>query len=439
MKIGILGMGYVGVTTAACLLNDGHYVVGVDTNVSKVNWLNSNNNTFSFMQEDGVEESLFKALKKELFKATIYADIAMYQCDIIFICVGTPSNFDGSINLSHIRSVIKDIGGSLTKTNNRPLLVVRSTCLPGTMENVIKPLIEEESGLKVGEDMDLIFHPEFLREGTAMADFIDPPKIVVGESRDGASDLLLDLYDDYQAPCFKLSYGEAEMVKYCDNLFHALKITFANEVASISHSVGVDSRKVAEVYCSDKKLNISDTYLYPGNPYGGSCLPKDLKAILRFAELNYLQIPMLKGVLESNDNQIKNLVNRVLSHNPSQIGMVGVAFKEGTNDMRNSPYVEIAKSLIGEGLPLQIYDPLVNQDNLIGSNKKQFHSNFRNIDRLLVDSIDRLICSDIILINQPIVDADRVNMWLESCIRVIDLTGIDGVNQGSQFYEGIYW
>jgi len=437
MKISIFGMGYVGTTTAACLLNDNHRIIGVDIDILKVNKLRQGKTPMIY--EEGIEELLLNGYKKGLLHATDNLLEGIKGCDIILICVGTPSKFDGSIDLSYIETVIRDIGLELKKINDRPLIVVRSTCVPGTMKNRIKPLLEEISGLVVGEDIKLIFHPEFLREGTAVDDFKNPPKIVIGELRAGDSDILFDIYKDYKAPCFKLSYGEAEMVKYCDNLFHALKVTFANEVASISHSIGVDSRKVAEVYCSDKKLNISETYLYPGNPYGGSCLPKDLKAILRFAELNYLQLPMLKGILESNDKQINNFVNRILSYNPSMVGMVGIAFKEGTDDMRNSPYVEIAKSLIGEGISLQIYDPLVNQDYLIGSNKKQVNKNFKNIDKLMIETTDSLLYSDLILINQPIIIADKIKIWLEAEIRIIDLVGIKGVDQESQFYEGIYW
>ncbi len=436
MKINIFGMGYVGVTTAACLLDDGHEVLGIDIDTLKIDKLCQGESPM--MQEKSIGDLLYRGFCRGSLKATVDFSQGISECDIIFICVGTPSNFDGSIDLSCVKNVIVDIGTALQKTINRPLIVVRSTCLPGTMENDIKPLLEKSSNLIVGKDIDLVFHPEFLREGTAVEDFRNPPKIVVGESRQDASELLFDIYKEYAVPCFKLTYGEAEMVKYCDNIFHALKITFANEVASISHSIGIDSRKVAEVYCSDKKLNISDAYLYPGNPYGGSCLSKDLKAILRFAELNYLQMPMLNGISESNDRQIKNFISKILSYNPSSVGMIGIAFKEGTDDMRGSPHVEIAKSLIGEGAEVKIYDPLVHKECLIGNNKKEFHKNFKNIDKLLVDSMNKLLLMDLIIISQLIVDCDVVNKWLEKGIRVIDMVGIKGVNY-NDFYEGIYW
>jgi len=437
MKISIFGMGYVGSTTAACFLDDGHEVIAVDIDVLKINKLSKGEPPM--IQEKGVEGSLYRGYRSGSLKATINSFEGVSKSDIIFICVGTPSDFDGSINLSYVKNVIKDIGISLKKTINRPLIVVRSTCLPGAMDNDIKPLLEESSGLIIGKDLDLVFHPEFLREGTAVDDFRNPPKIVVGESRGSASDRLFDIYKGYNAPCFKLSYGEAEMVKYCDNLFHALKITFANEVAIVANSLGVDSRIIADVYCSDTKLNISTAYLNPGFAYGGSCLPKDLRAILRLASLNYLQLPMLQGVIESNSKQIYNLIHRILSYGSSKVGMVGVAFKKGTNDVRESPYVKVAKSLIGEGIEVLIYDPLVKKECLIGSNKKQFYNNFKNIDGLLVSKLNDLSCADLIVINHDIVDKNIVLEWLSKGINIIDLVGIKGIERENEGYEGIYW
>jgi GDP-mannose 6-dehydrogenase len=284
-----------------------------------------------------------------------------------------------------------------------------------------------------------VFHPEFLRESTAVKDFDNPPKIIVGEARPGAADLLLKIYEKYDAPRFQLKLEEAEMVKYCDNLFHALKITFANEVAAVADSVGVDSRRVAEVFCADTKLNVSPTYLRPGFAYGGSCLPKDLRAILRFASLKSLRLPMLQGVLESNEVQIHNLISRILRYKPNTVGMVGIAFKPNTDDMRESPNVKVAKALIGEGITLRIYDQSVQPDRLIGSNKEQVQKALRHLEALLVSSLDDLLGTDLIIVNHPVVDSNQVNKWLNSGIRVLDLANIKNVDRNTDGYEGIYW
>jgi len=247
------------------------------------------------------------------------------------------------------------------------------------------------------------------------------------------------VYEKYDAPRFRLGLGEAEMVKYCDNLFHALKITFANEVAAVAKSVDVDARRVAEVFCADTKLNISARYLRPGSAFGGSCLPKDVRAILRFASLKSLQLPMLRNVLASNDAQINNLVARILTHRPHTVGMVGLAFKANTDDMRESPYVKVAKALIGEGIKLRIYDPAVHPDRLVGSNKEQVQRALRHLEDLLVSSLEDLSATELIIVNHPAVDADCVCGWLNAGIRVLDLADIEGVDRHTEGYEGIYW
>jgi GDP-mannose 6-dehydrogenase len=437
MKIGIFGMGYVGTTSAAFLLDQGHEIVAVDCVSMKIDNLSIGKSPM--IKEPGVDDILLEGHKKGKLKATTSIAEGTDGCDMVWICVGTPSDDYGGIDFSFIDNVIKDIGKALREVKNSPLIVIRSTCLPGTMDDRIKPLLEKYSGLIVGSDIDLIFHPEFLREGTALYDFNNPPKIIIGEFCSKSSDKILSIYEKIKAPCFKLDYKEAEMVKYCDNLFHALKITFANEVAMISHSVGIDSRNVAKIYCSDTKLNISDTYLYPGNPYGGSCLPKDLRAILKFASLNSLNLPMLKGILKSNEMQINNLISRILSYKPNTVGMVGIAFKEKTDDIRESPYVKIAKSLIGEGIKIKIYDESIRSNCLIGSNKKYFNESFKNIENLIISSLDDLSSVDLIIINHSVVNFDQVENWIKMGIEVMDLANIWGVDRFLSGYNGIYW
>ncbi len=436
MRISIYGMGYVGVVSAACLLKEGHKIVGIDPVVEKIEKLSKGK---SPIQEPKISKLLFDGYKKNLFLANVDPKTDIDKCDMIWVCVGTPSTYDGEIDFSYLDTVIKNIGRELKEVKNRPLIVIRSTCIPGTMENKIRPLLEKESNLVVSKDIDLIFHPEFLREGMAVEDFSNPPKIVVGEDNKNAADILLNIYKDYKVPCFRMNFIESEMVKYCDNLFHALKITFANEVASISNFFNIDSRKIADVYCSDTKLNISPYYLQPGPPYGGSCLPKELRTILKLASVNSIKIPMLNGIVKSNKVQIENIILNILSYKITKIGMIGIAFKPDTDDMRESPYVDIAKALIGEGIKLKIYDKFVNIEQLIGSNKKQIEKIFRNLGKLLVPVINDLLDVDLIIINHNIIDANCVMGWLKRGIKVIDLVNVKGIDRNMDGYEGLYW
>lgn len=437
MNISIFGMGYVGVVSGACLLRDGHRITGVDPVESKVADLN---NGLTPIQEPEVANMLTAGHKAGRLKASINPIDGVDGADMIFICVGTPSEFDGGINLSHVQACIGEIGESLRKTESRPLIVLRSTSLPGTTENMVIPTLEEKSGLVVGKDIHVVFHPEFLREGTAVEDFDEPPKIVVGEAHPGGGDVLMSVYGDkYDAPRYRLSLPEAEMVKYCDNLFHAVKVTFANEIGIIGRSVGVDTRKVSEVFCADTKLNINPYYLRPGFAYGGSCLPKDLNAIARFAALKALDTPMLRGVLQSNSAQINNFVIRILAKRPKSVGMVGLAFKPNTDDMRESPYVKVAKLLIGEGIELRVYDPCVQLDRLIGSNRTLVQRALGHLEDVLVRSLNELNTVDLILVNHATIDASQIQQWLDAGVQVIDLASIPGVDCNSDGYEGIAW
>jgi GDP-mannose 6-dehydrogenase len=431
-------MGYVGVVSGACLLRDGHNIVAVDPVIAKVKDLNQGK---SPIQEPGVADLLSQGHKDGRLKATTEPFEGAVNSDMAWICVGTPPQPDGGIDYSSVDTVIGQIGQALRNSKARPLIVLRSTCLPGTTSNRVIPLLEEVSGLKVSRDISVVYHPEFLREGTAVEDFDNPPKIVVGEAYPGSGDLLLGIYEKYECPRFRLELAEAEMVKYCDNIFHALKITFANEIATVANSAGVDARRVAEVFCADTKLNISPLYLRPGAAYGGSCLPKDIRAILRFASLKSLRLPMLASLPESNEIQINNLIARVLTLQPETVGMVGLAFKTNTDDMRGSPYVKVAKALIGEGKKVQIYDPVVQPDRLIGSNKELVQKSLGHLENLLVSSIEDLSTTDLIIVNHPPdeIGAECVHNWLNAGIHILDLAGIKGVDRHAEGYEGIYW
>ena len=444
MRIAIFGMGYVGAVSAACLLRDGHEIVGIDPVEAKIADLSQGR---SPVQEPGVAELLADGHRAGRLHATTSPEEALTGCDMAWICVGTPSDETGGIDLTAVENVARQIAEILARSGERPLVVLRSTCLPGTSADRVAPLLGAPCATAPAQDTRhathdaprFVFHPEFLREGAAVEDFFHPPKIVVGECCPGAADPLLDLYRHYEAPVFRLSLGEAEMVKYCDNLFHALKITFANEVGVLARSAGVDARRVAEVFCADTKLNISPRYLRPGSAFGGSCLPKDLRAILRFASLKSVRIPMLEKVLDSNESQIDGVVRRILTHRPGVVGLVGLAFKSETDDMRESPYVKVAKALIGEGVAIRIYDPVVQPDRLIGSNRQQVQSALRHLEELLVPSPAALRESDLILVNHAIVDASQVLDWTQAGIRVLDAAGVPGVDPQTPGYEGLYW
>ena len=436
MKISIFGMGYVGVVSGACLLRDGHQVVGIDPVESKVADLAKG---LTPIQEPGVAELLAAGYEQGRLKASTNPADGVREADMVWVCVGTPSSLEKGIDLSHVETVMGQIGQAIKDSGSRPLVVLRSTVLPGSLKNLVIPTLEKSSGLKVGEDFHAVFHPEFLREATAVADFDDPPKIVVGEDKHGAGDSLMNLYESFDAPKYRVSLGEAEMVKYCDNLFHALKVTFANEVGAIAHSAGIDARRVAEVFCSDKKLNISRRYLRPGFAYGGSCLPKDLRAILRYATIQSIPTPMLRGILESNKVQVEAFVSRLCVEKPKTVGIVGLAFKSKTDDMRESPYVEVAKRLIGEGVDLRIFDPYVHAGKLIGANKIMVEAALGHLRELMVNSLTDLESADMILINHATVDAAQVGKWLEAGVRVIDLANIEGVDREEGSYEGIAW
>ncbi|HRX83588.1 MAG TPA: nucleotide sugar dehydrogenase [Phycisphaerae bacterium] len=436
MRIGIFGMGYVGVVSAACLLRDGHTVVGVDPVASKVADLAAG---CTPIREAGVAELLAAGHAAGRLSASTHAADALAECDLVWICVGTPSLPDGGIDLTYVENCVREIATCLRHMHARPVITLRSTVLPGTTAEKIVPLIEHTSGLRVGEDLQVVFHPEFLREGCAVRDFDDPPKIVIGEHTPGAGDILEELYAEYTAPRFRVALEVAELVKYSDNLFHAIKVVFANEMGAIARAVGADAREVAEIFCSDTKLNINPYYLRPGFAYGGSCLPKDLRAILRLAQVRNVPVPLFAAAPESNRRQIEGLIRRILERRPRRVGLVGLAFKPGTDDMRESPYVQVAKHLIGEGIALAIWDADVDPRRLIGSNKQAVQAALRHLEQLLVPDVKHLTECDLILINHPAVDAACVNTWLAAGTRVLDLVGIAGVDRAHERYEGISW
>lgn len=437
MKIGVFGMGYVGVTTAACLSRDGHEVLGVDIVEDKVDAINQG---ISPVLEEKIGDLVEQGVQDSTLRATTDAAEAVDHASILFICVGTPSRMNGSLDVSYVERVAREIGehiGQRPSSASDVLVVLRSTVLPGTTRKTVIPALEEASGRTVGDGYEVAFHPEFLREGSAVDDFYDPPKIVVGERHNGAANSLWSIYESIEAPRFSTSLEAAEAVKYADNAFHAVKITFANEIGQILKAHDVDSREVMDIFCQDKKLNISSKYLRPGFAFGGSCLPKDLRAITYAAKDRDVDMPMLDDVLHSNRRQVERTVQSILGRDPSRVGMVGLSFKPGTDDLRESPLVELAERLLGKGVDLHIFDRNVRLSKLVGTNKSYVEEHLPHLSELLVSSLDKLCESDTIVMGHP-VESKQAHEWLDQGKYVIDLVGILDRPSGSQ-YEGVAW
>jgi GDP-mannose 6-dehydrogenase len=421
MNITIFGLGYVGVVTAGCLAKEGHKVTGVDVSALKVNQINAGQ---SPIIEERIEDFIRDGRKSGFLSATTKASEAIPHADIALVCVGTPSATTGSLNTRFLEAVISEIGTSLPGRSRPLLVVVRSTLLPGTMRSLVLPMLEKASGKKAGREFELVFHPEFLREGSSVKDFYDPPKIVVGERTSGNADLLLKLYERFTAPIFRTSYEVAEMVKYTDNIFHALKITFANEIGQFCRVHGIDAREVMDIFCSDTKLNLSANYLRPGFAFGGSCLPKDLRAFLYAAQHADISIPMLAGILPSNKLQIERALNGVLATGARKIGLWGLAFKPGTDDLRESPLVTLAELLSGKGVEIRIFDKFVQVARLLGGNKTYIEQHLPHLARMMVTSAQELESCDLIVVGHP-VDNATWNKWLAQRLRVYNVASFD--------------
>ena len=436
MTISIFGLGYVGVTTAACLAEEGHNIIGVDIVSQKVNTLNEGR---SPIIENDIGELIQKNREQGRLRATTDAKEALERSEMAFICVGTPSRSNGALDVSSVVSVSEQIGSLLKdiSSDDAMLLVYRSTVLPGTIRNKVLPALKKASGEAPGHRYDVIFHPEFLREGVAVKDFYAPPKIVVGEREKGISGPLWELYEDIEAPRFNTTLEAAEAVKYADNTFHAVKIAFANEMGRVFKAHGVDSRTVMDIFCQDTKLNISSKYLRPGFAFGGSCLPKDVRAITYAAKDKDVGVPMLDSVLSSNTSHIQYAIEKVLNHAPDQVGVLGLAFKPGTDDLRESPLVELVERLLGKGVDIKIYDENVRESKLIGANKSYIEEHLPHLSELLVPSVEALDNSDLVVIGHPASES-IVKDWVDQDMTVIDLVGSFSESTNGR-YKGIAW
>jgi GDP-mannose 6-dehydrogenase len=396
--ISILGLGYVGATTMACLASRGRKVIGVDPNPLKVERIDAG---MSPIVETGVQEMIAGGRRDGLISATVDSTAAILASDISFISVGTPSQRNGKLDLSHIRHVCADIGRALKQKSSFHWVVVRSTVLPGTTERIVTPAIEAASGKTAGEAFQVCFNPEFLREGSAVADFHKPPFTIIGTNDPAKNGPVRELYEFLEAPLYETSFAAAEMIKYSCNAFHAVKVAFANEVGTICRELGIEPKEVADIFKSDTRLNVSPAYLSPGFAFGGSCLPKDVRALSYQARELDLTLPLLNSLLPSNDEHIERAVAAVLDLNLRKVGVLGLSFKPGTDDLRESPMVHLVKRLIAEGAEIEIFDENVSLGQLIGSNRQFIESYIPHIGSLLRDRIDGVIANADIVVRGP--------------------------------------
>jgi len=388
MRISVFGLGYVGTVSGACLAEMGHEVVGVDVDSFKVDTVNAGQ---SPIVEELINELIQDMVSQGRLRATTSVDEAIAATDLSIICVGTPSDKSGALDTTYVKRVSEQIGQALAAKPSYHLIVLRSTVLPGTVDGVVQPALESHSSRKAGADFGLCFHPEFLREGSSVKDFREPPKIVIGANDQRAADTLSSLYKDFSAPLFVTSLRAAEMVKYADNCFHALKVVFGNEIGLLCKHLDIDSHDVMSIFCQDKKLNISPAYLMPGFAYGGSCLPKDLRALLQLARSQNVELPVLSNVQRSNANHLNHVLELIQDIGKRTIVMLGLSFKPGTDDLRESPLVELVERLTGKGYQIQIYDESVSLARLRGGNKAYIEQKLPHLSQLLVEDMGRAI------------------------------------------------
>jgi GDP-mannose 6-dehydrogenase len=436
MRISIFGLGYVGAVSAGVLAKDGHSVIGVDPHQPKVNLINSGQTP---VIEKDVGEIIKTAVRASRLRATRDANEAVASSEISFICVGTPSQANGSLDLSYVRKVCEEIGVALKSKPSYHVIVARSTMLPGSMHNTVIPTLEEHSGKQAGVGFGVCNNPEFLREGTAVYDYYNPPKTVIGETDARAGDLLASLYDGLDAPLIRTSVKTAELVKYADNVWHAVKVGFANEIGNIAKALEIDSHEVMDIFCKDTKLNLSSYYMKPGFAFGGSCLPKDVRALVYKARSLDVETPLLSSIMPSNRLQIEKGISMITSRGNKRVGILGFSFKAGTDDLRESPIVELVERLLGKGYDLRLYDRNVKIASLVGANKDYILNRIPHISKLMVGSVDEVLeHGDTIVIGNSSTEFRAVPERISREQVVVDLVRI--VNRRSdERYDGICW
>ena len=438
MKISIFGLGYVGTVTSACFARNGHEVIGVDVNPTKIALVNDGK---SPIVEEEIGELVLQQVQAGRLRATDNIEEALNNSEISLICVGTPSNGNGSLSLYSLLGVSKSIAQALRHKKGEHVIVVRSTVVPGTVNRQLIPLMERESGKKIGQGYSICFNPEFLREGSSVKDFDAPPFTLVGVCDEVAADKVRELYAGISAPFFVSSLEVAETVKYSSNIFHALKITFANEIGSYCKTLGIDSHEVMDLFFQDAKLNLSRAYLRPGFAFGGSCLPKDLRALLYHAKINDLQLPLLEAILPSNALHVDRTMDMILKLGKRKVGMLGLSFKEGTDDLRESPLVLLAEKLLGKGFEICIYDRDVSLARLMGANKEYIEKEIPHLSRLLARSLEEVLdFAEVLVIGNnnkefaTVFDKRKPEQAVIDLVRMLKDGGKSQAN-----YQGICW
>lgn len=436
MRIGVFGLGYVGAVSAACFANDGHFVVGIDPQQTKVDLINSGQAPIIERDLPGL---IARGVRDGHIRATASAREAVAETDLSLVCVGTPSQANGNLDTTALQVVCREIGEALRNKDEYHTVVIRSTMLPGTLQGLVRPTLEQASGKRAGVDFGLANNPEFLRESTAVYDYYNPPKTVIGSLDGRAADVVATLYDQLPAPLIRTSVEVAEMCKYADNAWHALKVAFANEMGNICQSLSIDSHELMAIFCQDDKLNLSPYYLKPGFAFGGSCLPKDVRAITYKARQLDVAVPVLDAILPSNRQQVERALAKVASFGKRRIGVLGFSFKAGTDDLRESPVVELIKRLIGEGYNLKLYDEKVSLARLLGANREFIMRTIPHVPELMVESIDAVLAeSDIVIIGNNDPAFHQVGQRLHDGQILLDMVRLKTPETPAQ-YQGINW
>lgn len=438
MKLSIFGLGYVGAVSLACLSRDGHDVIGVDIDQTKLDLILAGKTP---VVEEGMVELMERVASSGRVSATTDARMAVLESDISLVCVGTPSAANGSQDQSAILRLAQEMGAAIAEKSSPHVVVFRSTLVPGTVETVLRPIIEERSGKKDGEGFYLCFQPEFLREGSSIRDYDKPPFTVIGANHQYPVGRLQELFGHLPCKFIETSVRSAEMMKYCCNNFHALKITFANETARLCDALGVDPFEVMDLVCQDTQLNISKAYLKPGFSFGGSCLPKDLRATTYLAKIHDLELPMLAGILPSNRNHLDAAIQKVLATGKRRVGFIGLSFKTGTDDLRESPLVTLAEQLIGKGAQLAIYDPEVHLASLLGANRRYIETHLPHIGQLMRPDLRSVIEeSDVLILGLTGKDIfDLVSKHCRSDQVLLDLVNLPKDQPINAKVVGLCW
>jgi len=435
-RISIFGMGYVGCVSAACLARDGHDVLGVDISPTKLDALRDGR---SPVGEPGMDQLVASAVAAGRLRVEADVKRAIAETDLSLVCVGTPSRPNGSLDLGHVESVAEEIGAALAQRPAGHVVCVRSTMLPGTLENVVRPSLERGCGMPEGDHFHLVVNPEFLREGSGIKDYDNPPKIVIGARSEAAANMIREIYRGLAATVFVVAPEIAELVKCVDNTWHATKIAFANEVGELCRQAQVDSHALIEIFLADRQLNVSPAYLKPGFAFGGSCLPKDVRALTYFARQHDLELPLIQNVLPSNNQIIERILQRILAQRVRRLGLYGLSFKPNTDDLRESPLVRLVEMLIGKGIEIKILDEYIQIEKLTGANKQYIDQHIPHFVKLLVKDFDTLAADvDLLVIGHRTLEIEAWTARRDRQLQILDLARVQSLI-GAPNVDGISW